>query len=73
MGKSGLELYFDIHRAPSELLLPSAKNLPSKAEFAGQVFLKGHGEFQSKKFQTTFHHYFMPKISISRLEILVHL
>ena len=25
MAKSGLELYFEIHRAPSELLLPSAK------------------------------------------------
>ena len=25
MVKSGLELYFEIHRAPSELLLPSAK------------------------------------------------
>ena len=29
--------YFEIHRAPSELLLPSAKNLPRKAELARHV------------------------------------
>jgi hypothetical protein len=29
--------YFEILRAPSELLLPSAKNLPRMAELAWQV------------------------------------
>ena len=33
----GLDLYFETHLAPSELLLPSAKNLPTKAELAWQV------------------------------------
>ena len=38
MVKSGLDFfYFEIHQAPSELLLPSAKNLPRKAELAWQV------------------------------------
>jgi hypothetical protein len=34
MMKSGLDFfYFEIERAPSELLLPCAKNRPRKAEF----------------------------------------
>jgi hypothetical protein len=38
MVKSGLEFfYFEIDQALSELLLPSAKNLPKKAELAWQV------------------------------------
>ena len=41
--------YFEIHRAPSELLLPSAKkNLPRKAELAWQV--SRLVEFQNKNF-----------------------
>ena len=36
--KSDLEFfYFEIILAPSELVLPSAKNLPRKAELAWQV------------------------------------
>ena len=48
--------YFEILCAPSELLLPSAKYLPRKAELAWQVsrYLKGHVGFQNKK-KYTYH------------------
>ena len=53
MVKSGLcrIFYFEIHRAPSELLLPSAKNLPRKAELARQVsryLWRGSVDFKKK-------------------------
>ena len=50
--------YFEIHRAPSELLLPSAKISAQNGRIglaAQQVSLKGLGGFQNK-FQTTFYH-----------------
>ena len=38
MVKSGVDFfYFEILLPPSELLLPSAKNLPTKAELAWKV------------------------------------
>ena len=45
--------YFEIHRAPSELLLASAKISAQNGRIglaAQQVSLKGLGEFQNKKF-----------------------
>ena len=69
-------IYFEIHRAPSQI----PANLPGQFSSTGQTFLhwapatlKGLGEFQNKKFQATLHHHFKPKMSISRLKILVHL
>ena len=62
MVKSGLEFfYFEIHQAPSEI----PANLPGQFSHSGQIFLnwaaatlKGLGEFQIKKFSTTFYHHF---------------
>jgi hypothetical protein len=51
MVKSSLDFfYFEIQQALSELLQPSAKNLPKKAELAWQVSLKGLAEIENKKF-----------------------
>ena len=53
MVKSGLEFFFEIHRAPSEI----PANLPGQFSPNGQIFwnwaaatLKGLGEFQNEKF-----------------------
>ena len=77
MVKSGLEFYyFEIYRAPSEI----PANLPGQFSLSGQIFLhwavatlKGLGEFQNKNSRPLFTIIFMSKMSISRLEILVHL
>ena len=42
--------HFEIHRAPSELLLPSAKNLPRKAEFFIIIFKLKYGNFKTRDF-----------------------
>ena len=68
--------YFEIHQAPSELLMPSAKKIcPERLNWPARLAgsLKGLTGFQNKKIQTTFHHLFKSKMLISRLEILVHL
>ena len=62
MVKSGVNFfYFEIQLAPSEI----PANLPGQLSLSGQIFLhwaaatlKGLGEFQNKKNQTTFHHHF---------------
>ena len=53
MMKNGLDFFFEIHRAPSEI----PANLPGQFSLSGQIFLhwaavtlKGLGEFQNKKF-----------------------
>ena len=77
MVKSGLEFfYFEIHQAPSEI----PANLPGQFSLSGQIFLhwaaatlKGLGEFQNKNSRQLFTIIFKSKMSISRLEILVHL
>ena len=59
-GKKWSRIYFEIDRAPSELLLPSAKISAQIGRIgleAQQVSLKGLGQFQNK-FQTTFYHHF---------------
>ena len=51
MVKSGLDFFFEIHRAPSELLLPSEKISAQNGRIglaAKQVSLKGLGEFQNE-------------------------
>ena len=62
-GEKWSGIYFEIHRAPSPA------NLPGQFSPNGQIFwhwaaatLKGLGEFQNKKIQTTFHHHFKPKM-----------
>jgi hypothetical protein len=52
MMKNGLDFFFEIHRAPSEIPV----NLPGQSSLSGQIFfhwaavtLKGLGEFQNKK------------------------
>ena len=64
-GEKWPELYFEIHRAPSEI----PANLPGQCSPNGQLFwqwaaatLKGLSEFQNKKFYATFYHLFKPKI-----------
>ena len=50
-GKKGSRIYFEIDRAPSELLLPSAKMSAQNGRIglaAYLVSLKGLGEFQNK-------------------------
>ena len=51
-------LYFEIQRAPSELLLHSAKKISAHKGWIGladqHVSLKGLAEFQNKKIQTPF-------------------
>ena len=49
-------IYFEIHQAPSEI----PADLPGQFSLSGQIFLhwsavilKGLGEFQNKKFQTS--------------------
>jgi hypothetical protein len=51
--KNGLDFFFEIHRAPSEI----PASLPGQFSLSGQIFLhwaavtlKGLGEFQKKKF-----------------------
>ena len=54
MVKSGLDFFFEMPPAPSELLLPSAKISAQNGRIglaAQQVSLKGLGEFQNKEFQ----------------------
>jgi hypothetical protein len=53
MMKNSLDSFFEIKRAPSEILA----NLPGQFSLSGQIFLhwaavtlKGFGEFQNKKF-----------------------
>ena len=53
MMKNGLDFFFEIHQAPSEI----PANLPGQFSLSGQIFLhwaavtlKGLGEFQNKKF-----------------------
>ena len=77
MVKSGLELFILKFNEPLQRYLLTC---PVQFSLTGQIFLhlaaatlKRVGEFQKKKFKTTFHHHFMPKMSISRLKILVHL
>jgi hypothetical protein len=55
-------------------------NLPGQFSLSGQIFLlwaaatlKGLGEFQNKNSRPLFIIIFKPKMSISRLEILVYL
>ena len=65
MVKSGLEFFILKFTEPLQsCCCPVPKNLPIRAELAGQVSryisLKGLGEFQNK-FQTTFHHHFEAK------------
>ena len=70
-------IYFEIHRAPSEI----PANLPGHFSPNGQIVwhlaaatLKVLGEFQNKKkYRPLFTIIFKAKMSISRLEILVHL
>ena len=76
MVKSGPDFfYFEINRAPSELLLPSTKKSARKAEWAGKfaATLKGLVQFQNKKLDHFSPSFFKPKMVISRSEILVHL
>ena len=44
MVKSGLELNFEIHRAPSELLLPSAKISSQNGQIDLAAYLAGISE-----------------------------
>ena len=53
--------YFKIEQAPSDLLQPSAKNLPRKAELAKKFFSTLPFTIISK-----------PKIAISRVKILFY-
>ena len=59
-GKKWYRIYFEIHRAPSEI--PS--KLPGQFGLSGQIFLhwaaatlKGLLQFQNQKMLTTFHHH----------------
>ena len=59
-GKNWSRIYFEIHRAPSEI----PARLPGQFGHSGQIFLhwaaatlKGLGQFQNK-FQTNFSHHF---------------
>ena len=69
--------YFEIPRAPSELLLPSAvqKSLPRKAELAWQVsryLWRGTWNFKIF-FLDHFSPSFQPRMAISRVKDLFHL
>ena len=71
MVKSGLEFfYFEIERALSELLLPSAKNGPERLNWP--VSLKGLGQFQNKKILDHFLRSFLSQ-KWSFQELRVHL
>jgi hypothetical protein len=68
--------FFENHQAPSEI----PANLPCQFSLIEQIFLnwaaatlKGLGEFQKKSSRPLFNIIFKQKMSISRLEILVHL
>ena len=62
MVKSGLDFFFFKFTEPLQsCCCPVQKNLPRMAELTWQVSLKGLGEFQNKKFLTTFHHHFYVK------------
>ena len=53
MIKSGLKLFFEIHQAPSELLLPSEKKIaPKRLNWPGMLagIFEGLSEFQNEKF-----------------------
>jgi hypothetical protein len=63
---------FEIEQAPSELLLPSAKNLPERLKWPSQLVatLKGLVAFQNKKSRPLLTVIFKPKMVITRVEIL---
>ena len=68
--------YFEINQAPSEI----AAKLPGQFSHSGQIFLpwaaatlKGLGKFKIKDYRPLFTIIFKSKMSMSRLEILVHL
>ena len=61
-----IEIFFDfeIEQAPSEFLLPSAKNMRRKAELAWQVckyLWTGSFNFKIKTILVHFHHHFEAK------------
>ena len=67
--------HFGIERAPSEV----PANLPGQFSLSGQIYLhwaaatlKGLGEFQNKVLDHFLPLFLSKKMSISRLEILVH-
>ena len=76
MMKNGLDSFFEIQRAPSEI----PANLPGQFSPSGQIFLhwaaatlKGLEEFQNEKSRPLYTIIFKLKMVISRLEIFVHL
>ena len=75
-GKKWSRIYFEIQRAPSEI----PAKLPGQFSLSGQIFLhwaaatlKGLGEFQIKVLHHILPSFLSKKMSISKLEILVHL
>ena len=78
MMKSGLDFYyfFEIERAPSELLLTGQANSAFLSDFFlrwAAVTLKGLVQFQNKNSRPLSTIIFNSKILVSRTEILVHL
>ena len=78
MLKSGVNFfYFEIHRAPAELLLPSAKKIyPERLNWPGRFASISEGArriSKKKKSRPLFTIIFKSKMVMSRLEILVHL
>ena len=76
MMKNGLEFFFEIHRALSEV----PANLLGQFSLSRQIFLhwaavtlKGLCEFQKKNSRNITDIWFISKMWISRLKILVHL
>ena len=66
--KSGLEIYFEILRPPSELLLPSAKK-PAQNSILASIFEDFRIKNSRPLFTTII---FEPKKGVSRLKILVY-